>query len=64
MITYIYIDAILFGGISSKMVEHFVQQMQYNFEMSLVGEHTFILVFKWNWWNNIYLSPIASMQEK
>lgn len=26
---------------SSKMVDHFVQQVQVKFEMSMVGEHTF-----------------------
>lgn len=28
---------IVFGGMSYKMVKHFVQQMQYEFKMSLVG---------------------------
>src|ERR1044072_5536153 len=38
MITQIYVDDIVFGGMSSQMVEHFVQQMKSEFEMSLVGE--------------------------
>jgi hypothetical protein len=40
MIAQIYVDDIVFGGMSNKMVRHFVQQMQYEFEMSLVGELT------------------------
>ena len=43
MITQIYIDDIVFGGMSNKMVQHFVQQMQSKFEMSLMGELTYFL---------------------
>lgn len=43
MIAQIYVDDIIFSGMSDKMVEHFVQQMQYEFEMSLVGELTYFL---------------------
>jgi hypothetical protein len=43
MIAQIYVDDIVFGGMSSQMVEHFIKQMQSEFEMSLVGELTFFL---------------------
>ncbi|CAJ2652046.1 unnamed protein product [Trifolium pratense] len=43
MIAQIYVDDIVFGGMSAKMVKHFVQQMQSEFEMSLVGELTYFL---------------------
>jgi hypothetical protein len=43
IIAQIYVDDIVFGGMSNKMVQHFVQQMQSEFEMSLVGELTYFL---------------------
>jgi len=43
MIPQIYVDDIVFGGMSNKMVQHFIKQMQYEFEMSLVGELTYFL---------------------
>ncbi|CAJ2661762.1 unnamed protein product [Trifolium pratense] len=43
MIAQIYVDDIVFGGMSRQMVEHFVHQMQSEFEMSLVGELTYFL---------------------
>ncbi|WJX82941.1 hypothetical protein P8452_65643 [Trifolium repens] len=43
MIAQIYVDAIVFGGTSNTMVQHFVKQMQSEFEMSLVGELTYFL---------------------
>ena len=43
MIAQIYVDDIVFGGMSDQMVQHFVKQMQSEFEMSLVGELTFFL---------------------
>jgi len=43
MIAQIYVDAIVFGGMSNMMVQHFIQQMQSEFEMSLVGELTYFL---------------------
>lgn len=46
MIAQIYVDEIVFCGMSRKMVDHFVQQMQPEFEMSLVGELTFFLGFQ------------------
>ena len=43
MIAQIYVDDIVFGGMSNQMVQHFVEQMQSEFEMSLVGELTYFL---------------------
>ena len=43
MISQIYVDDIVFGGMSNKMVQHFIQQIQSEFEMSLVGEVTYFL---------------------
>lgn len=37
-VAQIYVDHIIFGGMSVKMVECFVSQMQFKFEMSMVGE--------------------------
>ena len=43
IIAQIYVDDIVFGGMSNEMVQHFVKQMQSEFEMSLVGELTYFL---------------------
>ena len=43
MIAQIYVDDIVFGGMSNEMVQYFVKQMQSKFEMSLVGELTYFL---------------------
>ncbi|XP_050889587.1 uncharacterized mitochondrial protein AtMg00810-like [Lathyrus oleraceus] len=43
MIAHIYVDDIIFGGMLDEMVQHFVKQMQYEIEMSLVGELTYFL---------------------
>ena len=43
MIAHIYVDDIVFGEMSNEMVQHFVKQMQSEFEMSLVGELTYFL---------------------
>ncbi|WJX25548.1 hypothetical protein P8452_14576 [Trifolium repens] len=43
IIAQIYVDDIVFGGMSNTMVQHLVQQMQSEFEMSLVGELTYFL---------------------
>jgi len=43
MIAHIYVDDIVFGGMSNQMVQNFVHQMQSDFEMSLVGELTYFL---------------------
>lgn len=43
MICQIYVDDIVFGGMSSKLVEHFIQQMKSKFKMRFVGEITFFM---------------------
>ncbi|XP_050916692.1 uncharacterized mitochondrial protein AtMg00810-like [Lathyrus oleraceus] len=43
MITQIYVDDIVFRGVPNQMVQHFVRQMQSEFEMSLIGELTYFL---------------------
>ena len=43
MVAQIYVDDIVFGGMSDKMVKHFSNQMQVEFEMSLMGELTYFL---------------------
>jgi hypothetical protein len=43
MIAQIYVNDIMFGGMSNRMLQHFVKQMQSEFEMSLVGELTYFL---------------------
>ncbi|XP_057426163.1 uncharacterized mitochondrial protein AtMg00810-like [Lotus japonicus] len=43
MIAQIYVDDIVFGGMSDQMVEHFVKQMKFEFEMSMVGELNYFL---------------------
>src|SRR3954466_11001587 len=43
LIAQIYVDDIVFGGMSDKITRHFVDQMQSEFEMSLVGELTYFL---------------------
>src|ERR1044072_8310952 len=43
MITKIYVDDIVFGGMSDTMVELFVHQMKSEFEMSLFGESNYFL---------------------
>lgn len=42
----IYVDNIVFGGMSQEMVDHFVKQMQDEFEMSMVGELSYFLGFQ------------------
>jgi len=46
MTAHIYVDDIVFGGMSNQMVQHFFHQMQSEFEMSLVGELTYFLGLK------------------
>ncbi|XP_050897762.1 uncharacterized mitochondrial protein AtMg00810-like [Lathyrus oleraceus] len=43
MIAQIYVEDIVFGGMSDEMVQHIFKQMQSEFEMSLVGELTYFL---------------------
>lgn len=42
----IHVDDIMFDGMSRKMVIHFVQQIQFEFEMSPVGELAYFLRFQ------------------
>src|ERR1051325_6315940 len=43
MVAQIYVDDIVFGGMSDTMVRHFANQIQAEFEMSLMGELTYFL---------------------
>ena len=43
MVAQIYVDDIIIGGVSDQLVKQFVQQMEGEFEMSLVGELKFFL---------------------
>ena len=51
MIAQIYVGDIVLGGMSPKMVYHFVRQMQTEFKMSMVDELNFFLGFRLNKWN-------------
>ncbi|GAA0169912.1 transmembrane signal receptor [Lithospermum erythrorhizon] len=42
----IYVDDIIFGGMSEQLVQQFVQQMESEFEMSMVGELNYFLGFQ------------------
>lgn len=46
MIAQIYADDIVYGGMSAKMVDHFVQLMQAEFKMNMVGELKYFLGFQ------------------
>jgi len=41
MVTLISVDDDVYGGMSNSMLEHFVRQVQSEFEMNLVGELTY-----------------------
>ncbi|XP_058741666.1 uncharacterized mitochondrial protein AtMg00810-like [Vicia villosa] len=43
MIAQIYVDDIVFGGMSDGMVKHIVSQMQTEYEMSMVGDLAYFL---------------------
>ncbi|XP_050896894.1 uncharacterized mitochondrial protein AtMg00810-like [Lathyrus oleraceus] len=43
MIAQIYVDEIVFGGMSNQMVQYFVRHMQSEFEMGLIGKLTYFL---------------------
>lgn len=45
MIAQICVDNIMFGGMPNKMLEYFIQQMKYKFEIILVGELIYFLGF-------------------
>lgn len=46
IIGYIYVYNVIFEGMSRKMVDYFVQQMQVESEMSIINELTFFLGFQ------------------
>ena len=48
----IYVDNIVFGATSHKLVDHFVQHMSHEFEMSLIGELTYFLGLRVKQMNN------------
>ena len=48
LIIQIYVDDIIFGAIKKNLCEQFVKLMQSEFEMSMMGELHFFLVFKLN----------------
>ena len=48
LVVQVYVDDIVFGSTSSNHVQEFVSQMKKEFEMSMVGELTYIWVCKWN----------------
>ncbi|CAA0811055.1 Uncharacterized mitochondrial protein AtMg00810, partial [Striga hermonthica] len=43
LVVQIYVDDIIFGSTSKKLVNHFVKLMSSEFEMSLVGELSYFL---------------------
>ena len=43
LVAQIYVDDIIFGAINQDLCEHFVKEMQSEFEMSMIGELTFFL---------------------
>ncbi|GAA0163768.1 transmembrane signal receptor [Lithospermum erythrorhizon] len=43
MVAQIYVDDIVFGGVSNQQVKQFVHQMEAKFEMSMVGELKYFL---------------------
>lgn len=43
MIAQIYVDDIVFSGMLGTIGQHFFQQMQSEFEISLLGELTYLL---------------------
>lgn len=48
MLAHIYLGDIVFGGMSDSIVEHFVQEMKSDFEMSLVGELIYFISLQVN----------------
>lgn len=46
LVAQIYVDDIVFGWMSRQMVNHFVQQIQLEFERSMVEELTYFLGFQ------------------
>ncbi|GAA0159517.1 transmembrane signal receptor [Lithospermum erythrorhizon] len=57
MVAQIYVDDIIFGGMSDQLVQQFVQQMKSEFEMSMVDELSYFLGFQVKQMNNrIFIS--------
>ncbi|GAA0151322.1 transmembrane signal receptor [Lithospermum erythrorhizon] len=46
MVAQIYVDDIIFGGMSDQLVQQFVQQMKSEFEIRMVGELRYFLEFQ------------------
>ena len=61
VVAQIYVKDIVFGGMSQVPVKHFVQQIQSEFEMCMVGELNYFLGFKSNNWKIVFFSLKASM---
>ena len=43
LVAQIYVDDIIFGATNQNLYEHFTKKMQSEFEMSMMGELTFLL---------------------
>ncbi|GAA0162916.1 hypothetical protein LIER_18907 [Lithospermum erythrorhizon] len=57
MVAQIYVNDILFGGMSEQLIRQFVQQMDSEFEMSMVGELNYFMGFQVKQMkDNIFLS--------
>ena len=61
LVVQIYVDDIVFGSTSSDHMQEFVSQMKNEFEMSMVREFTYFLVYKWNKWRMKFLLTKVSM---
>lgn len=46
LIAQVYVDDIIFGGSLPALVTVFVEQMKFEFELSIMGELTFFLGFQ------------------
>ena len=43
LVAQIYVDNIIFGATNQSLCEHFAKEIQSEFEMSMLGELTFLL---------------------
>jgi len=60
----IYVDDIIFGGSKDEMCKHFANQMQTEFEMSMIGELSFFLGLQVNQLKiGIFISQIKYVKE-
>ena len=48
LIVVVYVDGIIFGSNEESMTQQFASVMQQEIEMSLLGELTFFLAYKFN----------------